>query len=66
MLFIIFLVVGQCLCDLTGNECDVNCCCDQDCTTSDIEAFICDKRFITYVYIHYLHFIPIKDELFLC
>lgn len=28
-----------CTCDLTGNGCDVNCCCDTDCTTTDEEAF---------------------------
>ena len=35
----IFSDIGQCPCDLTGNACDVNCCCDSDCTTTDIEAF---------------------------
>lgn len=28
-----------CTCDLTGNGCDVNCCCDTDCTEADQEAF---------------------------
>ncbi|PFX24477.1 Tectonic-3 [Stylophora pistillata] len=28
-----------CTCDLTGNGCDLNCCCDTDCTTTDEEAF---------------------------
>ncbi|XP_060568153.1 tectonic-3-like isoform X2 [Ruditapes philippinarum] len=37
-------VIGQCLCDLTGNECDVNCCCDEDCTQADKSAFTCDTR----------------------
>ncbi|XP_045175670.2 tectonic-3-like isoform X2 [Mercenaria mercenaria] len=39
--------IGQCLCDLTGNECDVNCCCDEDCTDTDTFAFRCDRRSIT-------------------
>lgn len=28
-----------CTCDLTGNGCDVNCCCDTDCSTADQQAF---------------------------
>nr|XP_058952856.1 tectonic-3-like [Pocillopora verrucosa] len=28
-----------CTCDLTGNGCDVNCCCDTDCTTVDQQSF---------------------------
>ncbi|CAH3171293.1 unnamed protein product [Porites lobata] len=28
-----------CTCDLTGNGCDVNCCCDPDCTSADQQAF---------------------------
>ena len=32
-------VIGQCPCDLTGNACDVNCCCDEDCTADDKLAF---------------------------
>jgi len=24
--------IGQCICDVTYNKCDVNCCCDPDCT----------------------------------
>nr|XP_054757577.1 tectonic-1-like [Lytechinus pictus] len=31
--------VGTCICDLTGNRCDVNCCCDPDCTAADTETF---------------------------
>ncbi|KAH9380338.1 hypothetical protein HPB48_016102 [Haemaphysalis longicornis] len=29
----------RCACDLTANSCDVNCCCDGDCTVEDAEAF---------------------------
>ncbi|ORX47803.1 hypothetical protein BCR32DRAFT_251864 [Anaeromyces robustus] len=25
--------MGQCICDLTRNKCDINCCCDPDCTS---------------------------------
>ena len=32
-------VLDTCTCDLTGNHCDVNCCCDQDCTQSDQASF---------------------------
>lgn len=28
-----------CTCDLTGNGCDVNCCCDTDCSNADQQAF---------------------------
>jgi len=28
-----------CTCDLTGNGCDLNCCCDTDCSSLDQEAF---------------------------
>ncbi|XP_052215238.1 tectonic-3-like isoform X2 [Dreissena polymorpha] len=35
-------VLGQCLCDLTGNKCDINCCCDDNCTPDDRKAFVCD------------------------
>ncbi|XP_068725456.1 tectonic-3-like [Montipora capricornis] len=31
--------VEGCTCDLTGNGCDVNCCCDVDCSAEDQEAF---------------------------
>ncbi|XP_066287972.1 tectonic-3-like [Branchiostoma lanceolatum] len=31
--------VGSCTCDLTQNACDVNCCCDTDCTTQDTQTF---------------------------
>ncbi|KAL6590893.1 hypothetical protein U3516DRAFT_571035, partial [Neocallimastix sp. 'constans'] len=24
--------IGQCICDVTYNKCDINCCCDPDCT----------------------------------
>src|SRR5690242_9847693 len=26
---------GNCICDLTSNSCDSNCCCDEDCSTSE-------------------------------
>ncbi|XP_033120280.1 tectonic-1-like isoform X2 [Anneissia japonica] len=31
--------IGPCTCDLTGNACDVNCCCDPDCSADDILTF---------------------------
>ncbi len=41
------LDLGICTCDLTGNGCDVNCCCDGDCTVSDRDAFSfsCDDQY---------------------
>eukprot|EP00794_Sanderia_malayensis_P016797 gene16797-18492_t len=30
---------ATCPCDLSQNACDVNCCCDKECTTADINAF---------------------------
>ena len=32
-------LISQCLCDLTFNQCDVNCCCDGDCTGDDVQLF---------------------------
>ncbi|KAK7099321.1 tectonic-3-like [Littorina saxatilis] len=32
-------LTSQCPCDLTGNACDVSCCCDEDCTADDKKAF---------------------------
>ncbi|KAI8783655.1 hypothetical protein BgiMline_023814 [Biomphalaria glabrata] len=31
--------IGKCPCDLTGNACDVNCCCDPECTENDKLVF---------------------------
>ncbi|ESO97470.1 hypothetical protein LOTGIDRAFT_231625 [Lottia gigantea] len=31
--------LAYCPCDLTGNSCDVNCCCDTDCSNDDRLAF---------------------------
>jgi hypothetical protein len=31
--------ISPCPCDLTGNSCDVNCCCDLDCTSDDRNVF---------------------------
>ena len=28
-----------CTCDLTKNSCDINCCCDEECSTEDKDAF---------------------------
>ena len=28
-----------CTCDLTKNSCDINCCCDQDCSADDKKVF---------------------------
>jgi hypothetical protein len=30
---------GTCVCDLTENTCDANCCCDTDCSQGQIKAF---------------------------
>ncbi|OCU02087.1 hypothetical protein XELAEV_18007846mg [Xenopus laevis] len=32
-------VASLCVCDLLVGQCDVNCCCDPDCTTSDFSLF---------------------------
>ncbi|VDI62598.1 tectonic-2 [Mytilus galloprovincialis] len=34
-----FVEVAPCPCDLTGGVCDINCCCDTDCTSSEQETF---------------------------
>lgn len=31
--------IGACFCDLTSNACDVNCCCDSDCSEQDKTSF---------------------------
>ncbi|XP_062616316.1 tectonic-3-like isoform X2 [Saccostrea cucullata] len=31
--------LGRCWCDVTGNACDINCCCDTDCDQTDIASF---------------------------
>ncbi|CAD5114739.1 DgyrCDS3780 [Dimorphilus gyrociliatus] len=31
--------IGTCVCNLILNKCDINCCCDEDCTDFDREAF---------------------------
>lgn len=28
-----------CVCDLTSGQCDVNCCCDAECTQTELERF---------------------------
>ncbi|KAK7075605.1 hypothetical protein SK128_004068, partial [Halocaridina rubra] len=33
--------LSPCPCDMKGNHCDVNCCCDQDCSDYDMESFTC-------------------------
>ncbi|PIK34084.1 putative tectonic-1 [Apostichopus japonicus] len=40
--------LGPCICDLTANGCDVNCCCDEDCTDEDRATFseCLDQKFI--------------------
>ncbi|XP_059805350.1 tectonic-3-like isoform X5 [Hypanus sabinus] len=32
-------VVPICICDLTPGMCELNCCCDRDCSTTDVRAF---------------------------
>ncbi len=34
-----YLSESSCDCDLTADRCDVNCCCDQDCTTDEAMLF---------------------------
>ncbi|KAI8921161.1 hypothetical protein DFJ77DRAFT_448850 [Powellomyces hirtus] len=34
-----YVVAQSCTCDITANECDVNCCCDPDCSTADRAAY---------------------------
>ncbi|XP_014775388.2 tectonic-3 [Octopus bimaculoides] len=43
--------VGPCPCDLTAHGCDVNCCCDSDCSPDDQKAFS-----------HCIAFNPIIDD----
>uniref|UniRef100_A0A8C7BC82 Tectonic-1-3 N-terminal domain-containing protein n=3 Tax=Neovison vison TaxID=452646 RepID=A0A8C7BC82_NEOVI len=32
-------VAALCVCDLTPAQCDVNCCCDPDCSSTDVSVF---------------------------
>ncbi|XP_048768983.2 tectonic-2-like isoform X2 [Ostrea edulis] len=34
-----FVNISPCPCDITQNACDMDCCCDNDCTTSDRSSF---------------------------
>lgn len=39
--------LGDCTCDLTVNECDLNCCCDKKCSADDIASFtFCNDQLI--------------------
>lgn len=29
----------ECVCDLTAGHCDANCCCDAECTETELERF---------------------------
>ena len=31
--------IGECTCDLTKDGCDVNCCCDEECSADDRAVF---------------------------
>lgn len=33
------VVAALCVCDLTPAQCDVNCCCDPDCSSMDFSVF---------------------------
>lgn len=33
-----------CPCDLMVNFCDINCCCDNDCTDDMLKVFVCDEK----------------------
>lgn len=35
------LSYGVCSCDLMKGSCDLNCCCDNDCSVLDKAAFLC-------------------------
>ncbi|XP_040581590.1 tectonic-3-like [Lepeophtheirus salmonis] len=36
---ILFPIKPFCLCDLTSNECNIDCCCDIDCSKEDMDSF---------------------------
>ena len=38
-LFFVISDIGICTCDLTANGCDVNCCCDKECSSEDRAVF---------------------------
>ncbi len=44
---------GVCGCDLFNNTCDLNCCCDKDCSAIDKEAFLCQTQIQKCVFIIY-------------
>ena len=37
----------MCTCDLTKNSCDINCCCDEECSPQDKKAFNGNYLFIS-------------------
>ena len=45
--------LGNCICDLTVDLCDLNCCCDSKCSTADIKAFtVCvDQQIASDMYV---------------
>eukprot|EP00760_Papus_ankaliazontas_P010610 PhM_4_TR14374/c0_g2_i1/m.98103/K19382/TCTN1_3; tectonic-1/3 len=36
--------LGSCICDLTGNACDPNCCCDKECSPGQLASFTRCRR----------------------
>ncbi len=53
--FINFILkgLGDCICDLTVDLCDLNCCCDSKCSSADIKAFtVCiDQQIASDMYV---------------
>lgn len=39
-----FKDIGKCNCDLTLGHCDINCCCDNDCSQADLDVFTCSQN----------------------
>lgn len=56
-----------CRCDLMVNFCDINCCCDNDCTDEMLSVFVCDEKewsIYDFVYDAGLTSCEIRNDLF--
>lgn len=41
------VIYGVCSCDVTDQYCDLNCCCDPDCSKADETSFNCPPLTLT-------------------
>ena len=61
--FVYFVDIAKCTCDLTANGCDPNCCCDPECEADDRNAFSeCIDEYTSLVFCMMLSFNRIIDR----